>query len=111
MLVVVYFLSIEWEGRNYKFIILYLNNNIEEYEVDDPLIIAASKWPQPHLVRFTRESNEWSWVTFLVMALGAHLHATWDKLALAPAPSPNRPLVSTLERQVSCDINDEVCWS
>ena len=24
----------------------------------NPLIIAASKWPQPHLNRFTHESNE-----------------------------------------------------
>jgi hypothetical protein len=27
------------------------------------------------------------------MALGAHLHATWDILALAPTPSLNMPLV------------------
>ena len=60
---------------------LYPSKNIEECEVDNPLIIAASKWPQPHLNRFTHESNEWSWVTFLLMALGAHLHATWDRLA------------------------------
>ena len=37
-----------------------------------------------HLNRFTHESNEWSWVTFLLMASGAHLHATWDILAFVP---------------------------
>ena len=33
------------------------------------------------LNRFTHESNEWSQDTFLLMALGAHLHTTWDILA------------------------------
>ena len=61
--------------------------------MDNLLIIAASKWLQPHLNRFTHESNEWSWVTFVLMALGAHLQATWDRLALALAPSLNMPLV------------------
>jgi hypothetical protein len=28
------------------------------------------------------------------VALGTHLHATWDILALAPTPSLNRPLVN-----------------
>jgi hypothetical protein len=44
----------------YTLIIIHRIAHTYGYVLDISLIIAASKWPQPHLNEFTHESSEWS---------------------------------------------------